>query len=245
MYPWKIGLASVTFRNKSIEEIVCLCKKVGIGFIEWGADVHVKSAADAHLAKKLCDEAGIAIPSYGSYYRAGSRNDAEWLTICENASIMGAKSIRIWLGGKNSEDTSEEEYENLLADLRSICEKAESYGLLVCPECHDYTFNNNTFAFLKIHKDLGRENFRTYFQSRYFRLEYDLERIEKTYGLIENIHVSYADMKKEQAATVQNEKYMSIILEKFKEKNFDGIVYIEFTENEESFLQDVENLREI
>lgn len=247
MFPWKIGLASVTFRNKNIGEIVALCKQAGVSFIEWGADVHVKSADDARLAKKLCDEAGIAIPSYGSYYRVGSKNEEEWLALCENASIMGAKSIRVWLGNKNSEDTGEREYKKLLSDLEFICTKAEEKGLLVCPECHDHTFNNNTYAFLKIHEDLGAENFRTYFQSRYFRLEYDLDRIEKTYDFIENVHVSYADMKKEQAATIINESYMDTILGKFKEKKFNGIVYIEFTENaeEKSFLQDVENLKKI
>lgn len=245
MFFFKIGLASVTFRNKSMEEIVSLCKKAGVGFIEWGADVHVKTAEDAKKAKLLCDEAGISIPSYGSYYRVGSKNAEEWLLLCENARLMDAGSIRVWLGNKNSEDTGEEEYRNLLADLGDICERAQSYGLLVCPECHDYTFNNNTFAFLRMHSDLGKDNFKTYFQSRYFRLEYDLERIEKTYDFIENVHVSYSDMKKEQATTVKNEGYMDILLEKFREKDFDGVVYIEFTENaeEKSFLQDVENLR--
>ena len=247
MYPWKIGLASVTFRNKSIEEIVCLCKKVGIGFVEWGADVHVKSAADARLAKKLCDEAGIAIPSYGSYYRVGSRNDAEWLALCENASIMGAKSIRIWLGEKNSEDTSEEEYENLLADLRSICEKAESYGLLVCPECHDNTFNNNTDAILRFISDLQKDNFRTYFQSRYFRMAYDLDRIDRTYDYIRDFHVSYRDLKREQLFRKKDKNYLDKLLRKFKDKNFDGIVMVEFVSynSEKRLYKDTEKIKSI
>ena len=243
----KTGLASVTFRNKSIEEIVSLCKNAGVGYIEWGADIHVKTADDAKKAKKLCDEAGIIIPSYGSYYRVGSGNEAEWLTLCENARLMGARSIRVWLGEKNSEDTSEKEYTNLLADLRKICEKAAEYGLLVCPECHDYTFNNETSAFLKISRELNMANFKTYFQSRYFRMAYDLDRIERTFSFIENIHISYSDLKKEQADKEKNEDYIDILLNRFKEKNFNGIVFIEFTENaeEKSFLQDVENLRKI
>ncbi len=243
----KTGLASVTFRNKSIEEIVSLCKNAGVGFIEWGADIHVKTADDAKKAKQLCDGAGLTIPSYGSYYRVGSGDEDEWLSLCENAKIMGAKSIRVWLGKKNSEDTSEKEYAALLADLKKICEKAAEYGILVCPECHDYTFNNDTSAFLKISRDLNMPNFKTYFQSRYFRLEYDLDRIERTFDFIENIHISYSDLKKEQADKEKNEDYIDILMNKFKDKNFSGIVFIEFTENaeEKSFLQDVENLRKI
>lgn len=243
----KTGLASVTFRNKSIEEIVSLCRDAGIGYIEWGADVHVKTADDAKKAKMLCDDAGITIPSYGSYYRVGSGDGDEWLTLCENAKLMGARSIRVWLGSKNSEDTSEKEYATLLEDLKKICEKAAEYELLVCPECHDYTFNNDTSAFLKISRDLNMPKFKTYFQSRYFRMDYDLDRIEKTFDHIENIHISYSDLKKEQADKEKNEDYIDILLNRFKDKNYSGIVFIEFTENaeEESLLRDVERLRKI
>lgn len=89
---FKIGLASVTFREKTIEEIVELCKKAEIDCIEWGADVHVRTAEDAKKAKRLCDEAGIGISSYGSYYRVGNGNEIEWQSLCENARIMGARS---------------------------------------------------------------------------------------------------------------------------------------------------------
>ena len=242
---FKIGLASVTFRNKNIEEIVSLCKKAGVNCIEWGADVHVITPEDAQKAKKLCDGADIAISSYGSYYRVGKGSESEWLTLCENAKIMGAESIRVWLGDKNSEDTNKTEYKILLDDLKSICDVAEKYGLLVCPECHDYTFNNSTQAFLKIQADADKKNFKTYFQSRYFRMEYDLDRIEKTYDFIENVHVSYRDMKREQESTVKDEKYIDTLLLKFKEKQFKGAVILEFTENsdENAFFEDIKNLK--
>ena len=37
----KKGLCSVSFRNLSVEEIVSLCQKNNVDFIEWGSDVHV------------------------------------------------------------------------------------------------------------------------------------------------------------------------------------------------------------
>lgn len=246
MSSFKIGLASVTFRNKSIDEIVALCRSAGVGFIEWGADVHVVTAEDAKKAKALCDEAGIKISSYGSYYRVGYSKQEEWLALCENARIMGAESIRIWLGKKNSEDTDGKEYKILLDDLENICAIAEKYGLLVCPECHDYTFNNDTQAFLKIQADVGKSNFKTYFQSRYFRMAYDLDRIEKTYDYIENVHVSYSDMKREQEENkIKDENYLDTLLKKFREKNFDGVVILEFTENsdENAFSEDIRKLK--
>ena len=35
----RLGVASVTFRQKTIEEIVEITKNNGVSFIEWGADV--------------------------------------------------------------------------------------------------------------------------------------------------------------------------------------------------------------
>ena len=168
----QFGFTSTSFRQtKNLNKIVETAVKAKIDCIEWGADVHVRSLDDAKRAKELCDKARIRINSYASYYRVGCKNADEWKKICETASLMGAKSVRVWLGKADSEKTDEETYKNLVEDTKRICSVAEKYGLIVCPECHDNTFNNNTDAFLKIHADVGCENFRTYFQSRYKRLE--------------------------------------------------------------------------
>ncbi len=243
MGSFKIGLASVTFRNKSVAEIVSLCQRAQVDCIEWGSDVHIRSEADAKNARALCDEAGLGISSYGSYYRVGNGDAQAWRGLCENARIMGARSIRVWLGEKDSELTSQTEYERLIRDAREICDIALGYGLLVCPECHDNTFNNNTQAILHFANELDRPNFRTYFQSRYFRKEYDLDRIEKTYNLIENIHVSYRDQKLEQAQRIKDGTYLDTLLEKFREKNFGGAVILEFSENEDEFFNDISRLK--
>ena len=107
MNNFRIGVASVTFRNKRIAEVVEIAKKAGVGYIEWGADVHVRTLDEAREAKDLCDSNGIRICSYGSYYRVGSGDMSDWKRICENADAMGASSVRIWLGNKDSEKTSE------------------------------------------------------------------------------------------------------------------------------------------
>ncbi len=240
---FKIGLASVTFREKTVEDIVSLCKEAGVDCIEWGSDVHVRTVDEAKKAKRLCDDAGIGISSYGSYYRVGSNDENEWLSLCENAKIMGAESIRVWLGKKDSEVTDRDEYKNLLEDAQRICTDAEKYGLLVCPECHDYTYNNNTQAFLQFRKDLNRSNFMTYFQSRYFRKEYDLDRIEKTFDYILNVHVSYFDQMREQSDKVKDETYLDSLLVKFKEKDFRGAVILEFCGGEAEFFEDILKLK--
>ena len=224
-----IGFTSTSFRQiRNIEKIVRIASESGADCIEWGGDIHIKDTETAKCAKKLCDDAEITITSYGSYYRVGSKNADEWKTICEIASALGAKSIRVWLGTKDSEITDEKTYKLLVEDGKEICSVAKEYNLTVCPECHDNTFNNSTDAFLKIRKDIGCDNFRTYFQSRYKRLEYDLDRIERTLPYIESVHISYSEQSREQFPKL-NPSYINSLLTKIISSGFDGNILVEYT----------------
>ena len=73
----KTSLTSVTFRKKTLEEIVDLVAQAGIDAIEWGGDVHVPPTDPEASAKAvaLCREKGIAISAYGSYSRCGEDED--------------------------------------------------------------------------------------------------------------------------------------------------------------------------
>jgi len=238
---FRLGLCSVTFRNKSVEEIIEIAKKAEIEYIEWGGDIHVKTLDDAEKAKILCDYSGIKISSYGSYFNCIEYDEENWIQICKITKEMNAPSVRVWLGKKNSEDTDKNEYSLLLENTKKMCEIAMSYGIIVCPECHDNTFNNTTDAILRFAKDLEKDNFKTYFQSRYFRMEYDLDRIERTFDIIENVHVSYRDLKKEQLCRKKDKLYIDKLLEKFKEKLFNGIIMVEFvdSDSENAFYKDI------
>ena len=225
----QIGFTSTSFRQiKNIEKIVKIASHSGADCIEWGGDIHIKDVQTAKRAKKLCDDAGIIISSYGSYYRVGSKNADEWKNICEIANALCAESIRVWLGTKDSELTDIETYKALVEDAKSICAVAKEYDLTVCPECHDNTYNNNTDAFLKINKDIGLDNFKTYFQSRYKRMEYDLDRIERTMPYIESVHISYSEQAREQFP-IFKPGYINALLDKILSEGFDGNLLVEYT----------------
>ncbi len=225
----QIGFTTTTFRNiRNIEKIIEIAIDAGIDCIEWGGDIHVKDVETAKRVKKLCDDAKIIISSYGSYYRIGSCDNKEWQRICEIASAMGAKSVRVWLGKADSEKTDDSTYTKLVEDAKAICNAASEYGLTVCPECHDNTYNNNTDAFLKIKNDIACDNFRTYFQSRYRKKAYDLDRIERTCPYIENVHISYSELTREQFPKY-DPSYMDALLDKLTEVGFDGNILIEYT----------------
>lgn len=245
MNSFKLGLCSVTFRKMSAAKVVEIAKKAGVSYIEWGGDIHVTNKEEARIVKSICDNEGIKICSYGSYYRVGCADKSKWEEICLIANAMNASSVRVWLGDKDSEETTQAEYNRILEDLKSICSVARKYNLSVCPECHDNTYNNNTDAFLKIKNELKADNFKTYFQSRYFRFDYDIDRIERTFEFIENVHVSYRDLVKEQRFKRKDKLYLDRLLKKLLEMNFDGVILVEFTKGskEKHFLNDIKKLK--
>ncbi len=247
MNNFKLGLCSVTFRKKSAAKVVEIAKNAGVEYIEWGGDIHVTNREEARIVKSLCDNEGIKICSYGSYYRVGCADKSKWEEICRIAAEMKAPSVRVWLGEKGSSETTQTEYSCILEDLKSICSVARKYNLTVCPECHDNTYNDNTDAFLKIKKELNAKNFKTYFQSRYFRFDYDIDRIERTFDFIENVHVSYRDLKREQRFRKKDKHYLDKLLTKLSKMNFDGIILVEFTKGskEKNFMKDIAKLRRL
>ena len=100
----KIGFTSTTFRGiKDVDEIIRVGKDANVDCIEWGGDIHVKDIETAEYVKKQCSNQGIQISSYGSYYVVGSNDHEDWERISKIANTMGAETVRVWLGKKDSE----------------------------------------------------------------------------------------------------------------------------------------------
>lgn len=225
----QVGFTSTSFRQiKDVEKIVKIASEAGADCIEWGGNIHVKNIDEAINVKVLCESAGIKISSYGSYYRVGSGDVQAWENICMTVCGLSCDSVRVWLGDKNSEKTGKAEYRKIVEDAQRICDRAKAFGFIVCPECHNNTYNNNTDAFLKIAKDINRENFKTYFQSKYKNLDYDLDRIERTLPYIESVHISWSEQLREQLPKY-NPSYIDKLLDKLLESGFDGNLLVEYT----------------
>ena len=224
-----IGFTSTTFRNiKDIEKIVKIAEKAGTDCIEWGGDIHIKTPSDAKRAAALCGDCGIEISSLGSYYKIGSGDTEKLKKTLELAALLSAKDVRVWLGDKDSQKTSKEDYDRLVTDGKLVCEEAAKLGLNICPECHDGTFNNDTDAFLKIYKDINAENFGTYFQSRYKKERYDLDRIERTLPYIKSVHISFSEQTREQLFR-RDTQYIARLTEKLLSCGFSGNLLLEYT----------------
>ena len=100
-----LGLCSITFRDKSVDELLQLVQEHQLNTIEWGSDVHVRpdDLEQVRAIGRKSAEAGLQEISYGTYYRVGEEeNDHSFEELVQAAQALGAKELRVWAGKKGS-----------------------------------------------------------------------------------------------------------------------------------------------
>ena len=146
----KKGLVSISFRKLSPEEIVELCVKTGLKYIEWGADVHLRPENIERIkaVKSLCEDRGLIPIGYGSYYNAADDFD-KFLPNLEAACILGTEYIRIWGGKTAAYDKAAED------NIGRAVSLAKERGLTVCLECHRWTMTEDHVLAVKVAEATG------------------------------------------------------------------------------------------
>lgn len=146
------GLASVTFRGRPVDEVVDLAAAAGLGAVEWGADVHVPPGDPAGAARvaELCRDRGLAIGTYGSYYKAGHADPAEFAPVLDSAEALGAPRVRVWAGVRGSAETDPAERDRITDDLRRCAELAAGRGIAVTAEHHVDSLTDDLTSALRL-----------------------------------------------------------------------------------------------
>ncbi len=163
------GLCSVTLRQCSPREVVDVCMKAGLRAIEWGGDIHVPhgDAVRAREVARLCAEEGIDILSYGSYFRMDPEcSSPDFRAVLDAAVALGAKTIRVWAGGRPSAEMDRAYRERLVAECRRIGAIAEFAGCEVGVEYHRNTATDSNEAAAAFAAEVGHPAVRSYWQPR-------------------------------------------------------------------------------
>jgi len=253
----KTGLVSITFRNKTPEEIVTLVKKGGLDGIEWGGDVHVPHGDlnTAEQVKKMTLDAGLEIASYGSYYRAAYSETAEqpikFSEVLKTAIKLNAPTIRVWAGVKGSAASTQEEREAVIADLRRIGSLAAQEGITISLEYHGGTLTDTNESAQQLIKEVNHHNIRLYWQpSNGKDFTYCIEGLKAIINDVSNVHVFHwaftPDNKIERRPLAEGKAVWMEYLKELKKKSVDRYAMIEFVRNEsdQQFLEDAATLRQ-
>jgi 3-dehydroshikimate dehydratase len=162
------GLVSITFRKLAPAEVVALVRQAGLRGIEWGGDIHVPHGdlGRAREVRELTMEAGLTIPAYGSYYRAGQSETAglPFGKVLESALELGTPLIRVWAGAAGSETTDDDARWHIVSDLKRIAEQAGKAGVRIAAEFHGGTLNDTNASASQLLLEVDHPNFYSYWQ---------------------------------------------------------------------------------
>ncbi|MBW8764484.1 MAG: sugar phosphate isomerase/epimerase [Microbacterium sp.] len=158
------GLCSVTFRALAPVEIVALAASAGLEAIEWGGDVHVPpgDVTRAQQVAQATTDAGLAVASYGSYFRAGA--DEELTPILDSAEALGADRVRIWAGSVDAAEATDADWAQTVDRLRSAAAEAGERGIELALEFHSGTLAATAPATLRLLDEVASPHLRTYWQ---------------------------------------------------------------------------------
>jgi len=144
------GLCSVTFRQLTPERVVAVAADAGLEAIEWGGDVHVPPGDPeraAEVARRTAD-AGLAVASYGSYFRAGA--DEPLTPILESAEALGADRIRVWAGAVDASEATEADWAAVTGRLTDAVAEASARGIRLSLEYHRRTLAPDPASTLRL-----------------------------------------------------------------------------------------------
>lgn len=160
------GLVSVTFREKSVQEIVKSVSECGMKYIEWGSDIHAPYHDSERLQTivELQKQYGISCCSYGTYFRLGKDSLEELPEYIRAAKVLGTNVLRLWAGKKSSNQWTQEEKEVFYEECRKAAKIAEESDVIFCLECHRNTLTEEGAAALELMKAVNSPAFKMYWQ---------------------------------------------------------------------------------
>lgn len=244
----KTSLVSVTFRKKSIEQIVALTKSAGLDAIEWAGDSHVlpNDFEAAAKAVKLCRENNIEISAYGSYY--GKMPDHDFASVLETAIALKAPVIRIWAGWfmGHSSNCSPEDRAKFTADIKKAVEMAAEKGVMVATEFHPNTLTDNIDSALQLLEDVP--GLYTYWQPRYTQsIEECISDIRRLGKKCVNVHIFQRNAENKKAPLAEGKEKWAACLQEVKAVTDTQYVGIEFVmgDTDEQFYADAQITKEL
>lgn len=185
MYNCRTGLTSVTFRQKSIDEIIELTLRAQLSGIEWGGDVHLPPGETA-LAAKTAEKtraAGLEVLSYGSYYHGDETED--FGAVLATAKALGAPVIRVWAGRKTFEESTKEEFAALAERFFKAAEMAAKENIRISFEYHRGTATQTLAGAKALLGAASHPNLSCYWQPNPDITQ--AQQLEEIDGLLENI----------------------------------------------------------
>lgn len=234
----KVGLCTIAFRDRGIEQAIDAAAQCGCDGIEvWGQTGHLPPSATPAGAKRVRDlarERGLEILAYGSYLRLLTDEfDAQVHPVLTTARVLGTRVLRIWTGGPPSAEATDAMIDEAAEQLEGLCERAAEHGITVAFEKHDGELSDSADMILRLIRRAGIENLKTYYQPSWQPGGDDFyESLTKLLPYVVNVHAQNylgGDLRHRTALSEGDVDYARVV-GMLKESGYAGPIEVEFVE---------------
>jgi sugar phosphate isomerase/epimerase len=190
----RAGLCSVTLRAQPVPEVARLAAAAGLRGIEWGGDIHVPPGdeAAAALARRVSEDAGLAVVSYGSYLACATGSADGTEAVLDTTEALGAPAVRVW-GPGGVEPGARAAERGAVADAAAtVADAAHARGLDVYLEFHGGTITASAASAVALLDAVGALNLFCAWQPPYWApqpLGDDLDDLRRLGPRLAHLHV--------------------------------------------------------
>lgn len=184
----------MTLAKYSAEEVLEIALRAGLDAIEWSGKNHVLHG-DFECARRiraLTEEAGLEVSSYGSYYRVGVSEAAglSFQSVLESAAALGAPTIRVWAGDRNTCDADASFIQTVVDDTNRIADLAAAQGISITFEFHGGSLTDRNETAVNFAGQVPHSNVFFSWQSPHgYTLEHCLAGLRELLPRLSTIHV--------------------------------------------------------
>ena len=247
----KTGVSSITLRRYGISEAVAYVADAKLQVIEWTADPHVPHG-DLNAAREAAQrtaDAGLQLAGYGSYYRCGEPTvSPPFEQVLETAEALGAPSVRVFAGRKQSTQAPPTYWKTVTRDLERVAALASDAGRPVSVEFMDHTLNDCPNGWKQLLATGNFTDLTTYWQPTAATEE--MHRIDVVNELIKhigNIHVFVWDHGVRVPLARGAREWLRVIELLADDTRREHCLLLQLVEKDrpENFMRDAETLRDI
>jgi 3-dehydroshikimate dehydratase len=230
----KLGLCTIAFQDKPLEEVIDIAADHGFDGIElWGKPPHLPTDYDENYAKNVKDMAqqkGLEISAFGSYIdplmHLHQKHFEEAFKIAHD---LGTDVVRIWSGGGPSRSITSTDKRLIHFRLVSITQWANFRNIRLGLEMHNNHLTDKAESILAIIEDVKLPALKTYYQPL-ARADADEPHAaaEKLAAHIVNVHAQNFDENGKACPIAEGVVDYTRIVEILSKAGYNGYLEVEF-----------------
>ena len=230
----KLGLCTIAFQEKPLEEAIDIAADYGFDGIElWGKPPHLPADYDENYAKNVREMAqrkGLVISAFGSYINPLMQLHQKYFEEAfEIARDLGTDLVRIWSGGGPSRSIAPADKRLIHFRLVSITQWANFRNIRIGLEMHNNQYTDSVATILEMIEEIGLPALKTYYQPL-ARSDADepYAAAEKLAPHIVNVHAQNFDESGKACPIADGVVDYARIVETLKNADYDGYLEVEF-----------------